>query len=136
MKLGHNEFINLCKSQPSATVSDLETLTEPDPQVIQFGQQRDDDNQNVGVIHLQPGDENDAPRNHVAAHAPGVFFPACLRYAQRLWAIRKYASQYLTDQLTSLIHFSREPILPVSTLWCQTRPAMERCRHMAHTSPV
>jgi cyanobactin maturation PatA/PatG family protease len=75
MKLGHNEFINLCKSQPSATVSDLETLTEPDPQVIQFGQQRDDDNQNVGVIHLRPGDENDAPSRSCGSPRAGCLLP-------------------------------------------------------------
>ena len=60
MKVDHDELINLCKSQSSATVSDPEILTEPDPQVIEFGQQRDDDNQNLGMIHLQPGDDNDA----------------------------------------------------------------------------
>jgi hypothetical protein len=72
MKLGHDEFINLCKSQPSATVSDLETLTEPDPQV---SQQRDDDNQNVGVIHLQPGDENDAPSQSCGSPRAGCLLP-------------------------------------------------------------
>jgi hypothetical protein len=60
MKLDHDKFSNLCRSQSSATASDPEILTQTDPQVIQFGQ-RDDNNQNLGMIHLPPGDENDDP---------------------------------------------------------------------------
>jgi hypothetical protein len=61
MKLDHAKFINLCKSQSSATVSDLEVPEVPGVPVIQFGQQRDDDNQKLGMIQLQPADENDDP---------------------------------------------------------------------------
>ena len=61
MKLDHDKLSNLCKSQSSATVSDLEVPEAPGVPVIQFGQQRDDDSQKLGMIHLQPADENDDP---------------------------------------------------------------------------
>jgi hypothetical protein len=54
MKLDHNKFINLCKSQSSATVSDLEVPEVPGVSVIQFGQQGDDDNRKVGRITSRP----------------------------------------------------------------------------------
>jgi hypothetical protein len=59
MKLDHDKFINLCKSQSSATVSDLEVPEVPGVPVIQFGQQGDDDNQKLGRIDFHPDDEDD-----------------------------------------------------------------------------
>jgi len=51
MKLDHDKFINLGKSQSSATFSDLEVLEVPDVPMIQSGQQTD----------LQPSDDDDDP---------------------------------------------------------------------------
>jgi len=51
MKLDHDKFINLWKSQSSATVSDLEILEVANVPMLQSGQQRD----------LQPSDDNDDP---------------------------------------------------------------------------